>query len=116
MEKHERALQELRDWVTKEGGGLQIIFAGGYISFVDNVPHAWQCTAANGRHPQTLYHAYGITFEDAIIKCHQRWSDQVTGYQYPMCPDCNAPMPDGACYWCEWLHRRAPAARRRARG
>lgn len=82
MEQHERALQELRDWTVANGGGLSIVFAGHSPSIVGNIPHPWQVTMANGRQSKELYHAYGITWQDAIIKCHQRWQDQKTGYMW----------------------------------
>lgn len=80
MKQHERALQELRNWTEKNGGGLQIIFAGHNPTFQNGTPHPWQCIVSNNRQTPELYHAYGVTFEDVIVKCHQRWQNQKTGY------------------------------------
>lgn len=82
MKRHERALQELRDWTVKSGGGLEIHFAAHNPTVVANVPHPWQCTAAASGNTGILYHAYGVTMEDAVSKCHQRWSDQKHGYMW----------------------------------
>ncbi|MCL4295734.1 MAG: hypothetical protein KJ077_08405 [Anaerolineae bacterium] len=82
MEQYERALEELRDWTIANSGGLHIIFAGHNPTFVRNIPHPWQCTASNGRQTKELYHAYGITIQEAVIKCHQRWLNQEFGYSW----------------------------------
>lgn len=82
MKKYERALQELSHWTIKSGGGMQILFAAHTPSIVDGIPHPWQCIAAASSNTGMLYHAYGTSVEDAILKCHARWYEQKHGYMW----------------------------------
>lgn len=91
MKQHERTLQELQDYTKKIGGGLQILFAGHHPTIRDGVPHPWQCLLGNHRE---RYHGYGVTMESAILRCYERWSNQIEGDDFEVTPVANVSIKE----------------------
>jgi hypothetical protein len=74
MDSVKRAKIELQAIADKTVTGMSINYTAHNPSIINGVPHKWHC-AVGSIHNKMYFSAFGVTEDDAVLKCLEKYQE-----------------------------------------